>query len=135
MKIIKKINPPVGFELDIEASTKNEVVFKKVPDLKEAEKLFIEIITGMEFYPQQIRPNSVFWKKYDKIIFEQDIDKDIIWYDYYTIGKSFEHYLNNDEKITDFIQDMIKKHLKWVGFKTEKTLCRWSKIYENTNIR
>ena len=129
MKTMKQ-TPPAGYELDLQASTSKEVVFKKVQNLEEAEKLFLEIITGMEFYPQQFHPNSVCWKKNGEVIFEQDFKNKYLLCDYDEVWSEFEpffsklepFYDNNYNEVRKFIGGMVVKHLKWEGLTSEAAI-------------
>ena len=136
------MNPPDGYEVDLQATTASEIVMKQVsepepeakPDYPEAaEKLFLELMQGMVIHEQNRFPDSVFWEnKNGEIIFQQDKMNMYLWCHYCKIWEKFYPFFdNNYNKVSDFIRDRMGKHLKWMGFIPLKTTLQYASWWKN----
>ena len=95
------------------------------------EEFFLDVIKDIKVKEQSKYPQSIFWEKNGRIIFEQDFKNNLLYVDYDSIWLVFEkiYELENSE-IQLFINNMVEKYLKWKGltpWKYTKILSAWWK--------
>ena len=84
--------------------------------LKE-ERFFIETLTGCKKETRKVSPNSIFFKKDDMVLFEQDNESKLFWCDYFKFWGILENEFKfNRHEIQSFMNVMMRKHLNLDGF-------------------
>ena len=80
------------------------------------EEFFLYMIDGMKIKKQTKYPDSIFWEKNGKIIFEQDLKNNDLWVDYNSIWKILEKIFGFDNTEIDvFIEYWVEEYLDWKG--------------------
>ena len=80
------------------------------------EEFFLDIIDGIKIKPQTKYPDSIFWEKNGKVIFEQDFKKNQLYVDYKSIWMIFEKIFGLQYSETElFIKNMVEEYLNWRG--------------------
>ena len=102
----------------LEGPTKDElfklVGYKKGYDTPE--EFFLDIIDGIKVKEQSKYPQSIFWEKKGRVIFEQDFKNNLIYVDYKSIWFIFEIIYELQYNETQlFIKKMVEKYLNWKG--------------------
>jgi hypothetical protein len=81
------------------------------------EEFFLDVIDGIKVKKQTKYPNSVFWEKEGKIVFEQDLKNMDLWVSYNMIWVIFEKVFGMEyNEIESFIKGMVEEYLNWKGF-------------------
>ena len=81
------------------------------------EDFFLDVIKGIKIKKQTKYPDSLFWEKNGKILFEQDFENMDLWVNYDIIWKIFEKVFGMEyNEIQLFIKGMVEEHLNWKGF-------------------
>ena len=83
----------------------------KYSRLSEEERFFLDTIDGIEPFTSDKYPQSIFWKKNDIILLEQDykqkwlrVNNELIW------SVLYNKYGYNNTSIQIFIKDVVEKH-------------------------
>ena len=101
------------------------------------EKLFKELIQGIDINKPVVDfekyPNSIFWFKGDKCLFEYNFKNQTIWIDFDEIWSKFLPYFKgNYYDIPGFMEVQVEQHFKLKGITSfglnEQTRCRWNNI-------
>jgi len=83
----------------------------KYSRLKEEERFFLEMIDGIESFTSDNYTQSVFWKKNDKILLEQDFENKWLRVNYDIIWSVFEKkYGYNHIDTQSFINNIVERH-------------------------
>ena len=91
------------------------------------EKLFKELIEGVDINKPVIDfekyPNSIFWFKGDKCLFEYNFKSSYFLINYDEIWKKFYPFFNdNDNVIKSFIIEQVEEHFKLKGIMSDFTV-------------
>ena len=97
------------------------------------EEFFLDVIKDIKVREQIKYPESVFWEKNGKIIFEQYFKKNILCVDYNSIWMILEKIFGLEYDETRlFIKNMVEEYLNWRGLTPETWLflcvTRWKNI-------
>ena len=88
------------------------------------EEFFLNVIDGIKVKEQSKYPESFFWEKNGRIIFEQDFKNNILYVDYKSIWVIFEKiYGLQYLEIKLFIKNMVEEYLNWNGLTSTCRLC------------
>jgi len=83
----------------------------KYSRLSEKDRLFLEMIDGIEPFKSDKYPDSIFWKKNDRILLEQDFKNGWLHVNYNIIWSVFEKkYGYNYIDTQSFIKDVVGKY-------------------------
>ena len=88
----------------------------KIGRYSEEELFFNYVVDGMVIFKHIDYPDSIFWKKNNKIILEQDIKKMIIWVDDYIWDKYIVDFYYEYDEVEEVLNSNIEKILRWYGF-------------------
>ena len=79
------------------------------------EEFFLDVIKDIKV-KQTKYPESVFWEKNGKVIFEQNLKKNLLYVDYKSIWVIFEKIYGLQYSETQlFIKNMVEEYLNWRG--------------------
>ena len=82
--------------------------------------LFIEILCDCYIVKLDEYPDSLFYKKNDKTIMEQDLKNKDFWFHYNGIWSVFESSFDlNYQQTQDFLRSMLEVHLNLRGYTPE----------------
>lgn len=98
------------------SSIKDKIKLIKYSRLKSEERFLLEMIDGIEIHEQQSYQYSIFWKKDDIILFEQDFENGWLRVNNNKIWSIFENkygYTYNDTQ--SFIKKITDKDIKLNG--------------------
>ena len=83
----------------------------KYSRLKEEERFFLDMIYGIEPFTSTDFPKSVFWKKNDIVLLEQDFKNKWLRVNYKLIWSVLENkYRCNYDDIQSLIKDVVKRN-------------------------
>ena len=102
----------------LEGPTKDEVwkSFGYEKGFDTPEEFFLDVIKDIKVKEQTKYPQSIFWEKNGKIIFEQDFKNNLLYVDYKSIWMVFEKIYDLQYSETQlFIKNKVEEHLNWKG--------------------
>jgi hypothetical protein len=105
--------------------------------VEEMEEWFKSLLNGLEIAINDNKPNSVFYKKNIKVIFElyQGSKKKYFYCDYDLVWSIFHNKYNlNYDETQAFIKSMVEEHLK-LGAVTPFSLIRCMRILDRTALK
>ena len=88
----------------------------KIGRYSEEELYFNSIVDGMISFKHIDYPNSIFWKKDNIIIFEQDIKKNILWVHDFIWDKYVVDFYYEYNEVEHILKSNIDKIMKWYVF-------------------
>lgn len=101
---------PEGMEFDPDNSV---IKFKPLPSKQTLEELFLSMWEGCEEKTDPEYPNSVFWFKDGKLMFEWDKKSNILWCNYTRIWRVLQAKNNWEYSETQsFIKLQVEKYFK-----------------------
>ena len=80
------------------------------------EEFFLDVIKDIKLREQTKYPESVFWEKNGKILFEQDFKNNMLYVDYKSIWVIFEKIFSlQNAEIQRFLKNGVDENLNWKG--------------------
>src|SRR5690606_20353578 len=94
---------------------------------KSKEEQFFELIQCLTpKWDKANYPDSIFYFKGDKLMFEYNQKIEYVWVRHTDFWRIFEvEYKLNDEEIRDFLKDMLEEHFKWQRVTPHIRFKRW----------
>ena len=109
--------------MKVELIITRKVLFEKISIIRDMEVFFLSFLEGCEIKISDKYPDSIFYIKNDKILFQQKMKNKYFWVEYDFIWSIFERkYGLNYTETQAFIKDLLETHIKLEGYTPDSLL-------------